>query len=194
MYLIYPLIIVLLRFFAVFSDPFLRDIPEYAIPTATSPKAVLGIASTYGRPKDSNGGGSLLACAPDYRVQSMPEMNVCASRTYTCGTILAVEHVKTKKRTLCRVLDRGPYGACTHPDFKKGKKCPKGYWVVKIKASDPGVWRGDADLTPSVAAAIGLSGLQWVKTWVVYAPIKKMVVKSKAKKKKRPVRVRRPNV
>lgn len=184
--LILPLIVhVWLQFTLMNADPFLRYIPPSQIPATLSSKATVGIGSIYGRPKDSSKGkGSLLACAPDYRVQSMPEMNVCASRTYKCGTILAVQNVRNKKTTLCRVMDRGPYGALLED----------GTWVVKIKKTDPGTWRGIVDLTPAVAAAIGHKGFEKVRIEPVYTPKKKLVIKTKKTKPKRKVREQRPNV
>jgi hypothetical protein len=165
-----PLIVALTQFLGMNADPFLQVIPATVIPTTTSPDARTGIASVYGYKGDEKWGGSRLACAQGYRVQTLPTMNVCAHRTHRCGTILAVENVRTGRRTLCRVLDRGPYGALLED----------GSWVVKVKKSDPGTWRGITDLTPAVAAAIGHNGFEKVKTWVMYTPAKKMVVKEKA--------------
>lgn len=179
------IIVIWTRLVTSVGDPFLQDIPAFAVPTETSPKAKKGLATMYGTSKDKKWGGGHLACAPDYQVQTLPTMNVCAHRTYRCGTIMAVENVRTKKRTLCRVLDRGPYGALLED----------GTWVLKIRADDPGTWRGIADLTPSVAAAIGHSGYEQVRTWAIYIPAKKLIVKPvKKKKTKRAVHVVRPNV
>ena len=152
-------------------DPFLRHIPSEAIPTQTSRKAKIGLATMYGTPTDRKWGGGRMACAPAYRLRSIPTMNTCAHRTYKCGTILAIENVRTKKRTLCRVLDRGPYGALL----------ADGTWVVKIKPTDPGVWRGIADLAPAVAAAIDHNGFERIRLWVVHVPA-------------RPIRVNRVGV
>jgi hypothetical protein len=172
------------RLATMFGDPFLQDIPAFMVPTETSSKAKTGLATMYGLKRDKKWGGGFLACAPDYRVQTLPTMNVCAHRTYRCGTIMAVENVRTKKRTLCRVLDRGPYGALLED----------GTWVLKIRAHEPGTWRGIADLTPSVAAAIGHNGFERVRTWPIYTPKKKMIVKPVKKKTKRALRVERPSV
>ena len=181
---IFPVIVIWMQLSTMNADPFLQEIPSFAVPQETSPKAKTGIATIYGLPKDKKWGGGRLACAPDYRVQTLPTMNVCAHRTYRCGTILAVENVRTKKRTLCRVLDRGPYGA-TMED---------GAWGLKIRKTDPGVWRGIADLTPSVAKAIGHTGYERVRIWPVYVPTKKLIVKPKKTPKRRPARTNRVGV
>lgn len=166
MFVFLPLIYVVFSLVEMHQDPFLRSIPPEAIPGTTSPKAQSGIATMYGTPNDRKWGAGHLACAPDYRVQDLPEMHVCAHRTYPCGTILVVENPRTGLRTLCRVLDRGPYGALLED----------GTWTVKIKHADPGTWRGIADMTPAVAQAIGHTGYGRVKVWPIYVPKKRMIV------------------
>jgi hypothetical protein len=172
------------RFESLDSDPFLLTIPNDLIPAITHTSAATGIATVYGLPSDKKWGSGHLACAPDFRVQTLPTMNVCAHRTYRCGTILAVENPRTKQRTLCRVLDRGPYGAIMDD----------GTWGLKIRPSDPGRWRGIADLTPTVSAAIGHRGYERVKIWPVYIPDQKMIIKPKKPKKQHPVRENRVGV
>lgn len=170
------IIIAWVQVFCAHADPFLRNVPVHMVPTKTSQKARQGLATTYGTVKDTKWGGGHMACAPDYRIRDVPTMHVCAHRTYRCGTILAVENVRTRQRTLCRVLDRGPYGA----------KLEDGTWAVKIKASDPGVWRGVADLTPATSAAIGHNGFEQVKIWPVYIPKETLIV-PRVKKAKRSI-------
>lgn len=184
MTLFLPWIYVVVAMVQMHQDPFLREIPPEAIPAATSPKAQSGLATMYGTPDDRKWGAGHLACAPDYRVQDLPEMHVCAHRTYRCGTILAVENPRTGLRTLCRVLDRGPYGALLED----------GTWAVKIRASDPGTWRGIADMTPAVAKAIGHTGFGRVKVWPVFIPAKRMIVTPVKKPKVRRSRVDRVGV
>ena len=60
---------------------------------------------------------------------------------------------------MCRVLDRGPFGAIL----------PSGDWGVKIRASEPGSWRGLIDLSPAVATALGHNGRERVR--IVYQTV-----------------------
>ena len=57
-----------------------------------------------------------------------------ASRTIPLGTYVLIEG--NGRSVWCRVNDRGPYGAMHD-----------GRWVLKKRSSDPGVWRGVADLS-----------------------------------------------
>lgn len=70
---------------------------------------------------------------------------VIAHRRLPCGTVVRVTSRRTGRSVVATVADRGPYGS-TLPD---------GTWAIKRRASDPGVWRGGADLSPAVVAAIG---------------------------------------
>lgn len=64
----------------------------------------------------------------------VPEALTLASRTIPFGTYVLIKG--NSRSVWCRVNDRGPYGAMA-----------AGRWVLKRKTSDPGVWRGVADLS-----------------------------------------------
>lgn len=87
-----------------------------------------------------------------------PDDNIIAHRTLPCGTTVHLFNPRTGKGTIAKVGERGPYGACLDEGWVKGTPCRE--WVVKKKASDPGIWRGAFDLTPRVGKAIGLTGIQ----------------------------------
>lgn len=67
-----------------------------------------------------------------------------AHRSLPCGTLVRIRNHRTGCVTVAPVVDRGPFGAMHD-----------GRWVIKRRASDPGVWRGVADLTPATFAALG---------------------------------------
>lgn len=67
-----------------------------------------------------------------------------AHRRLPCGTLVRVTNHRTGLVVVAPVLDAGPYGAMHD-----------GAWVVKRRASDPGVWRGVLDATPPVFHALG---------------------------------------
>jgi rare lipoprotein A len=71
----------------------------------------------------------------------VPEALTMASRTIPLGTYVLVEG--NGRSVWCRVNDRGPYGAMH-----------AGRWVLKRRSSDPGVWRGVADLSYGCAQAL----------------------------------------
>jgi len=118
-------------------------------------KPIIGIASRYGDPGDVLGSGAMSCTkkSPDNFVMG------CAHRVLPCGTLLLLENPRTRMMTFCRVLDRGPYGALLN-----------GKWVIKIRWSDPGTWRGVLDLTPAVSDALGHNGFEKVRMWVISYP------------------------
>ncbi len=98
----------------------------------------------------------------------------CANRSLPCGTRLLISH--GHKTATCTVLDRGPYGATD----KSGV-----YFVATTEAMlrrRAGTYRGDLDLSPNVARALGMRA--WIKNgriqyqhgripvwyWIVPAP------------------------
>lgn len=163
-----------------------------------------GIASSFGEIGDKWVGGNLY-CQPDKRVDSTE--HVCAHRRtefkkrgYPCGTILILENPRTKKRSWCAVMDRGPYGAGVF-SFDKEKQSyvqvrkSNGYkqWYVKIRRGDKpppnkcpsqdcvGRWRAYLDLSPAVSDDLGHNGLELIKSWTLNG-IKKRLKYAEEKK------------
>jgi hypothetical protein len=66
-----------------------------------------------------------------------------------------LQNRRTGRFALCEVLDRGPFGAIL----------PSGEWGVKIRATQPGSWRGIIDLAPAVAQALDLNGREQVRVF-----------------------------
>lgn len=77
--------------------------------------------------------------------------NVIAHRTLPCNARVRVTNVRTGRSTVATVGTRGPYGACLDEGWVRG---PCKEWAIKRRASDPGVWRGVADLAPPVVEAL----------------------------------------
>lgn len=127
-----------------------------AFVTAAEPESAMivgrrqrGIASVYYTGRDGKHAGGGLACLWGHpKGQHVdPKLHFIAHRTMRCGTVVKVTSVRTKKSTLAAILDRGPFGS-----MHEGK------WRLKIRSSDPGTWRGIADLSPGTAAAIDHNG------------------------------------
>ena len=72
-----------------------------------------------------------------------------AHRSYPLGSWVEIRNLRTGRMVETQVIDRGPYGAMH-----------KGRWIIKKRPSDPGRWRGCADLTPPVAKKIGHNGFE----------------------------------
>jgi len=160
-----PVIVSLvLQWFQLINDPFLYNPPAVRAPD-TAP--VVTRASRYGGPKDGRWGGAALAAAPDHHIEA--GMHVCAHRTLKFGTILVVQSVRTRRTTLCRVMDRGPYGAID----------ANGVWHVEIRLQPGSRRRGDLDLAFTAYNAIGLKGIAPVRFWEAYAPEKPMRIRPK---------------
>jgi hypothetical protein len=158
-----------------------------SMPMPISPNQV-GIASRFGDPNDKWVGGNLY-CNSKRRVNS--KEHVCAHRYagykgLPCGSILIIENPRTKKRSWCRVMDRGPYGANVLSRSSKDEKYtyalrPDGrkHWYVKInKDHKPpaskcphedcvGRWIGILDLSPAVSDDLGHNGMERVKVWTL---------------------------
>lgn len=101
-----------------------------------------GRAAVFGYENDTLAGGPLACTGKLLR----PGQLVCAHRTLPCGTRLVVQNLSTQRLATCRVLDRGPYGA----------KLPGGRFVIKRTVGQRGTWRGVVDVSPSVAARLGM--------------------------------------
>jgi len=148
-----------------------------------------GIASRFGSPNDKWVGGNLY-CEPKRRVNQ--KEHACAHRyagykNYPCGTILVLENRRTEKRSWCKVLDRGPYGANVLSWDKDKKKYTQVYtmvrgkkrkaWYVKIRKKDKppaskcpsgdciGKWRGYLDMSPRVSAELGHNGMEHIRAY-----------------------------
>lgn len=89
-----------------------------------------------------------------------PTDNIIAHRTLKCHTRVRLYNPRTKRHTIARVGDHGPYGACIKEGWIVGTTCPKGFWRVKKREHNPGTWRGAFDLTPHVAKNLGHNGFE----------------------------------
>ncbi len=184
---LFPLIFWLLAQLAgSLVDPFLRGLPAVAWEAPDRSPDEVGRASTYARPaktcepgdikcKPRKAGSkkqSLMACAETTRVA--PDMAVCAHRTHRCGTLLLLQHEGTGRTAMCRVMDRGPYGA---HDAETGE------WFNKAREPDrEGTYAGVLDMGPAVRAVLapGDGGKPRVRIWVLDVPrrpIKRVRVK-----------------
>jgi hypothetical protein len=107
-------------------------------------------ASVFGYPGDKYGSGSTLLYG---RPVEKSDFGI-AHRRLRLGTPVVIFHPKTCRFAVGVVLDRGPYGA-----MHEGK------WRIKRRRSEPGIWRGCADLTYSLARSIGHNGFERVKIY-----------------------------
>ncbi len=101
-----------------------------------------GQAAVFGYEGDELAGGPLACTGKQLR----PGQMVCAHRTLPCGTRLLVQNLSSQRLATCRVLDRGPFGA----------SLPGGRFVIKRTAAQRGTWRGVVDVSPAVAARLGM--------------------------------------
>lgn len=69
-----------------------------------------------------------------------PEQPLFAHRWIKLGTYILVESVETGATICAPVLDRGPYGALY-----------SGKWLIKMRRSDPGKWKGVLDMSAGAA-------------------------------------------
>jgi hypothetical protein len=152
------LITLALELIGAFNDPYFTDLPNLSFAAPDRKPDEVGVGSRYGGPKDTRWGGQAMACAPDRFVDG--RVHTCAHRTHRCGTVLMVENARNGRRTLCRVMDRGPYGAID----------AEGVWHVEIKLKAGSRRRGILDMTPAVFAAIGMRSMTPVKVWVIDVP------------------------
>lgn len=107
-------------------------------------------STIFGYPGDKWAGGDALHLK---RPVNATDVGI-AHRTWPMGSWVLVKHLKTGKMAVAQVIDRGPYGAIH-----------EGEWVLKRKRSEPGKWRGCADLTPNLAAILGHDGFDRVRIW-----------------------------
>jgi hypothetical protein len=109
-------------------------------------------ASIFGDEDDEMKGGEAVCLHRDLR----PDDIGIAHRDLPCGTRVRLRNPRTGREVVAKVVDHGPYGA------KVGKR-----WVIKRKASDPGIWRGCVDLTSRAARMIGHNGFEPVILTVI---------------------------
>lgn len=116
------------------------EIPDLDLP----PIREQGLASWYGSGVNNDNGmhGRITATGEVFD----PSLQTCAHRSIGLNTIIIVEDLETGRRTWCRISDRGPYGGIHD-----------GEWVLKLKASDPGEWRGILDMSKGTAQALGVA-------------------------------------
>lgn len=93
----------------------------------------------------------------------------CAHRTLPCGTVLRIWSPSTGRVATCAVLDRGPWGLRKRArGIRSHAGSPSA--LLKLARRDPGAFRGDLDISPAPAAALGLSLLVG-RMPVVYWPV-----------------------
>jgi hypothetical protein len=101
------------------------------------------VSTIFGYPGDQWAGGNALLLK---RPVNSRDLGI-AHRTLPLGSEVLVYSQRTHRVSWAVVIDRGPYGAMYD-----------GRWRLKKRRSDPGVWRGCADLTPRVARRLGHDG------------------------------------
>ena len=121
-----------------------------------------GLASYYGSGKQSERGmhGTVTANGEPFE----PLAPTCASRTIPLGTVVIVRRVKTGDWTMCRVNDRGPYGARLYDGAWTAMLPYQGRWKVLRRGWEnkswyepeyyeykPGTYRGVIDLSVGTA-------------------------------------------
>lgn len=115
-----------------------------------------GMATRFGDPGDMLAGDHLYCTGKKIG----PKQLACAHRTLPCGTVVVLENPRTGRFAVCEVLDRGPFGA----------KLDTGEWAFKIRATDPGRWRGVIDLAPAVSDALDHNGQERVRLFYEALP------------------------
>lgn len=111
------------------------------------------IATVFGTPGDRWAGGNAMCLGKPVGPYTLG----IAHRSLPCGTPVLVRNVRTGRAIVVPVIDRGPYGALLED----------GTWAVKRSRTDPGRWRGCADLTPLTGMLIGHDG--WDRVHLSYA-------------------------
>ena len=92
----------------------------------------------------------------------------CAHRTIPCGTVLRVWSPSTGRVATCAVLDRGPWGLRQRArGIRARTESPAA--LLRLARRDPGAFRGDLDISPVPARALGLT-LHVGRMPVVYWP------------------------
>ena len=110
-------------------------------------RTTVGRATIFGTPGDRHAGGNAKCLG---RKINATDVGV-ATRKGRCGQRYLVTNKRTGISVVATKVDAGPYGACLDDGWTRGK-CQ--HWAIKRRKSDPGVWRGIADLTPTLATAL----------------------------------------
>lgn len=160
-------------------------------PPYTVVRTQTGLASVYW-PGDGHSGKT---CA-DGKPFTKERCHI-AHRHWPMGSMVRVCSLSTRKCAFSFIGDRGTYGACDDKGMDRWYRC-KGKWMIKIRRSDPGTWRGIADLSRCVWKQIGGPGLQRVRLQLIRTPRRRGGTKKRINRKKRnevhkpKVRVRKP--
>jgi len=117
---------------------------DYYQPTPVAP-TITCTASIFAQPGDKYAGGKSRWLKREVHHTD----SGIAHRFYPLGSWVRIKNLRTGLSTHTQVIDRGPYGAMH-----------EGEWVIKKRRSDPGRWRGCADLTPPVAEKIDHNGFE----------------------------------
>jgi rare lipoprotein A (peptidoglycan hydrolase) len=134
-----------------------------------------GLASFYGAGEQGMH-GKITATGEVFN----PLLHTCASRTLPLNSLIVVQDLDTSRWTICRVNDRGPYGARIHKKYGGGwgamyrrhgkyvvRRRSQGSWEKEeIFERRPGKYRGILDMSYGTALALGVdldSGLNRVR-------------------------------
>ena len=126
-----------------------------------------GLSTNFGGSADKHRGGDS-PCLRPARPIERSDWGI-AHRSWKCGTLVRVCLVRTRACVVAPVIDKGPYGAVLDPDEEPlpGTKCMTRksgkVWCIKKKKDWPGTWRGVADLSYAVGAALGHNGKERVR-------------------------------
>jgi hypothetical protein len=144
----------------------LRILLEFLL-TLSNGHAETCISTSFAHEGDKHAGGP----SPFLGRRVRPDDHGIAHRFAPGLSWTVVYSPRTKLATAAPVIDRGPYGANLRPHEvappgskvvtrKDGRR-----WYVKKRGRWPGKWRGCADLTPPVAAAIQHRGFERVRIY-----------------------------
>jgi len=113
-----------------------------------------GVATWYaGKIQDSQGNwiGDNFECQMTSSGEEMTnKYNTCAHRDLPFGTIVHILNLDNGKTSICRINDRGPYGATV---VGKNGKVER---VIKLTENDPGNWDLILDTNKTVAEELGM--------------------------------------
>lgn len=136
---------------------------------ADTPRDEGGVPACWRRCLRVGPGGSCARRLSDADFDAAYPVRV-ASRSLRCGTKVLIVSRTTGRIALGIALDRGPWNLAT-PAWRSAHRPPAG--AASLRGVDPGGgphYRGDLDLSPAVADALGLSlevGRMRVSWWVV---------------------------
>ena len=111
------------------------------------------IATRYADTPTDEGGTPACASRVPPALYRAAHARRCAHRALPCGTQILIAH--GAKTTTCTVLDRGPFGATDRSGT---------YFVATTETvlrRRAGTYRGDLDLSPNVARALGMRA--WIR-------------------------------